>query len=404
MDYSTQGDANQMESQANYGYNQNNSTMPLQHINNYLIPDESDKSIHDIQDKTLHTGILENGHNTYLVDFPDLRSLLCTSRYLMDEVTGQFYAVFGNSYQCMCTIPRLLHTWEPGQLIDELAATRCAFGCMGPTGPARATQISQPHIADPVSTAYTEDLIPDLTTEKPPSRTVPYQPPSFNLDRPTKCLTKEERLEVHHNYISAVSNLEHKRDLINRLKRSEPHNTPTYEAEMTHHMALHNDVLGRIHTILKQDDYFRTLEELPAIDGLHAYDDIKLFPELFDMPAVIEGITSEANLFEKQLNRSRMYPLPQTPLPSISGFIPRLSSTFQPIMPSAPSPATETAKPYQTQQSQESLPGSSLPCGQGAPTATSLQPPVQPDGSTSSQGKQNLPRIHQHTYSLHPKV
>ena len=270
----------------------------------------------------------ENGHNAYLVELPDFKSLLCTSRYLMDEVTGQFYAVFGNSYQCMCTISRLLHTWEPGQLIDELAATRCTFGCMGPTGSAPATQIIQPHLVDPVSTAYTEDIIPDLITQKPPPRTVPYQPPSFNLDRPTKRLTKEERLEVHHNYISAVSNLEHKKDLINRLKRSEPHNIPTYEAEMTHHVALHNDVLGRIHTILKQDDSLRTLEEHSAIDGLHAYDDIQLFPELFDMPAVIERITSKANLIEKQLNRSSMYPLPQTPLPSTSGFIPRPSSTF----------------------------------------------------------------------------
>ena len=327
-DYSTQGDQNQMASQGNYGYNQNNSTMPIQHANNYLIPDGSDRCIHDIQDKTLHIGIMENGHNAYLVELPDLKSLLYTSRYLMDEVTGQFYAVFGNRYQCMCTIPRLLHTWELGQLIDELAATRCTFGCMGPTGPAPVTQICQPHLADPVSTAYTEDIIPDLTTQKPPPRTVPYQPPSFNLDRPTKHLTKEERLEVCHNHISAVSNLEHKNDLINRLKRSEPHNIPTYEAEMTHHMALHNDVLRRIHTILKQDDYFRTLEELPAIDGLHAYDDIQLFPELFDTPAVIERITSEADLIEKQLNRSNMYPLPQTPLLSTSGFIPRPGSTF----------------------------------------------------------------------------
>ena len=136
----------------------------------------------------------------------------------MDKITGQFYAVFGNSCQCMCTIPRLLHTWEPGQLIDELAATRHTFGCMGPTGPAPATQTSQPHLADPVSTDYNEDIIPDLTTQKPPPRIVTYQPPSFNLDRPTRCLMKEERLEVHHNFISAVSNLEHKKDLIIRLK------------------------------------------------------------------------------------------------------------------------------------------------------------------------------------------
>ena len=136
--------------------------------------------------------------------------------------------------------------------------------------------------------------MPGLTTQKPPPRTVPYQPPSFNLDRPMKCLTKEERLEVHHSYISAISNHEHKKDLINRLKRGEPHNIPTYEAEMTHHMALHNDVLGRIHTILKQDDYFSTLEELPAIDGLHAYDDIKLFPELFDIPAKLISLKNNS--------------------------------------------------------------------------------------------------------------
>ena len=118
--------------------------MPIQHTNNYLIPNGSNRHIHNIQDKTFHRGILENEHNAYLVELPDFKSLLHTSRYLMDEVTGQFYAVFGNSYQHVCSIPRLTHTWEPGQLIDEHAAMRCTFGCMGPTGPAPATQISQP--------------------------------------------------------------------------------------------------------------------------------------------------------------------------------------------------------------------------------------------------------------------
>ena len=80
-----------------------------------------------------------------------------------------------------------------------------------------------------------------------------------------------------------------------------------------------------------------------------------------------------------------MYPLPWTPLPSTSGFIPRPSSTFQPITPAAPSPAMEKAKPHQTPQNQESLPGSSIPCGQRTPTATSSQPPAQSDDSTSSQ-------------------
>ena len=119
VDYSTQGDPDQVAPQGNNEYSQNNSTTAIQNTNNYLIPDGSNRCIHDLQDKTLHADILENGQNAYLVGLPDLKSLLHTSRYLMDEVTGQFYAIYGNSYQHMCTIPRLFHTWEPGQLIDE---------------------------------------------------------------------------------------------------------------------------------------------------------------------------------------------------------------------------------------------------------------------------------------------
>ena len=84
------------------------------------------------------TLVYKNGHNAYLVELPDLKSLFRTRRDLMDEVTGQFYAIYGNSYQRMCTIPRLLCTWEPGQLIDELVVTRCTFSYIGPTGPAPA--------------------------------------------------------------------------------------------------------------------------------------------------------------------------------------------------------------------------------------------------------------------------
>ena len=152
VDYSTHSDPNPIAPQGNHDYSQNNSTTVIQNTYNYLIPDGSDRCIHDLQDKILHISILENGHNAYLVELPDLKSLLRTSRYLMEEITGQFYVVYRNSYQCMCTIPRLLHTWEPGQLIDELAATRCTFSYMGPTGPTPATQAKQPHPAGPVST------------------------------------------------------------------------------------------------------------------------------------------------------------------------------------------------------------------------------------------------------------
>ena len=148
----------------------------------------------------------------------------------------------------------------------------------------------------------------DTLSKKPAPKTVQYQPPSFNLDRPTMHLTMEERIQVHHNYISAISNLKHKKDLINRLKRSDPHNIPAYEAEMTCHMVLHNDVLGRILTILKQDDYYRTLEELPVIDSLTTYDDIQLFPKLYDTTTIIERVTSEADLIKRQLRQPGMYP------------------------------------------------------------------------------------------------
>ena len=99
------------------------------------------------------------------------------------------------------------------------------------------------------------------------------------------------------------------------------------------HMAMHDDVLGRILTILKQDDYYRTLEELPVIDSLRAYDDIQLFPELYDTTTIIERVTGEADLIERQLRQPGMYPLPKTPLPSTSGFVPKPTHTFQPIVP-----------------------------------------------------------------------
>ena len=114
----------------------------------------------------------------------------------------------------------------------------------------------------------------------------------------------------------AVSSLEHIKDLINRLKRSDTCNITAYEAEMSHHMTLHEDVIERVLNILKQDDYYRTLEDLPIIDELMAYDDIKIFPELYDTNTIVERVTAEADLIEQQLKQPGMYPqnidLPQT--------------------------------------------------------------------------------------------
>ena len=302
VDYSTQGDPDRAAPK--------NEHIPKEFhgTNNYFVPDGSDHRIHDIQKKTFLPGHLENRNNAYLVELPDLKEMLRTERFLMDEMSGQFYAIYGNSYQCMSTRPRLDAPWEKAELLDELAETRCAFGYTGLAGPIPAQQIPQPAHQQPTPQVPTEDIIPGLTPAKTPPRSIPYQPPAFSLDRPTARLMMEQRMQVYHNYISAVFNLEHKKDIINRLKRAEPHNIPTYEAEMTRHITLHEDVLGRLLTNLKQDDYFRSLEDLPTIDGLQAYDDVQLFPELYDTTVLIEWITSEIDLIERQLKRPGMYP------------------------------------------------------------------------------------------------
>ena len=172
---------------------------------------------------------------------------------------------------------------------------RQAFGYTGFAG-------STPPLATGTQpTASTSRQPDDLLPKQPAPKTVQYQPPSFKLTRPTAHLTMNERIQVHQNYISAVSSLEHKKDPINRLKRSDTHNISAIEAEMSCHMTLHEDVLERILNILKQDDYYRTLEDLPVIDDLTAYDDIRLFPELYNTSTIIERITGEADLIERQL-------------------------------------------------------------------------------------------------------
>ena len=306
MDYTTQGDPNQVVPPTYINTVQATTQNQFLHTNNFFVPDSSNRCIHEIRDKVFHTKYLENGNNVYLLELPGLKDMLHTSRFLMDEMSGQFHAVYCNTYQCMSTKPMLEQTWETGELIDQLAAMCQVFCYTGLSGPMLPLNKSQPTAS---TTCNQQD---DTLSKKPAPKTVHYQPSSFNLDRLTMCLTMEERIQVHHNYISAISNREHKKDLINRLKRSDPHNIPAYEAEMTHHMVMHDDVLGRILTILKQDNYYRTLEELPVIDSLTTYDDIQLFLELYDTTTIIERVTSEADVIKRQLRQPGMYPPPKT--------------------------------------------------------------------------------------------
>ena len=336
MDYTTQGDPNQAAPPTYINTAQPTEQNQFFRTNNFFIPDGSNRGIHEIWDKVFHARYLENGNSAYLLELLGLKDMLHTSRFLMDEMPGKFYAVYGNTYQRMSTKPMLEETWGTGELIDQLAAMRQAFGYTGLSGPMPPLNQSQP------ATRATCNQQDDTLSKKPAPKTVQYQPPSFNLDRLAICLTMEERIQVHHNYISTISNLEHKKNLINRLKRNDPHNIPAYEAEMTRHMTLHEDVLGRILTILKQDDYYRTLEELPVINSLTIHNNIQLFPKLYDTTTIIERITNEADLIKRQLRQPGMYPPPKTPLPSTSGFVPRPTPTFQPIAPATSPEAVST--------------------------------------------------------------
>ena len=125
MDYTTQGDPNQIAPSTLIDTLVKDKTQnQFLGTNNFFIPDGSNRHIHEIQDKVFHVGYLENGNNVYLLELPRLGKMLHTSRFLMDEMSGQFYAVYGNTYQCMSTKPMLEQAWETRELIHQLAVMR----------------------------------------------------------------------------------------------------------------------------------------------------------------------------------------------------------------------------------------------------------------------------------------
>ena len=117
MDYTTQGDPNQVPL-VYINTAQTTKQHQFFHTNNFFIPDSSNRRIHEIKDKVFHAGYLENGNNAYLLELLGLKDMLHTSKFLMDEMSGQFYAVYGNTYQQMSTKPMLKHSWGTGELID----------------------------------------------------------------------------------------------------------------------------------------------------------------------------------------------------------------------------------------------------------------------------------------------
>ena len=119
-DYTTQGDPDASPSTSSL-FRSTATDDEFLGMNNFFIPDGSDRRIHQINNKVFHAGYLENGNNAYLLELPALEKMLNTQKFLMDEMSGQFYTVYGNSYQRMSTKPMLKQAWATGELIDQLA-------------------------------------------------------------------------------------------------------------------------------------------------------------------------------------------------------------------------------------------------------------------------------------------
>ena len=173
-----------------------------------------------------------------------------------------------------------------------------------------------------------------------------------------------KRIEVHNNYISAISNKLHTIDLINRFKKNEPHNAAHYQAELGRQSVCHDDVIDQILNIMKTDDHYRQMEELPVIDPLTAYDEIQCYPGLFDMQQVMCRVTTEVDIHKRQVYRRGIYPICDSPVPTTSGFVPhRPSPNLKLIDPAAPTPASGSVSTCQgSAQHNSPAADSSPPC------------------------------------------
>ena len=120
-DYMTQGDPDASPSASNL-FRSTSTNNKFLNTNNFFMPDGSNRQIHQIHNKVFHAGYLENGNNAYLLELLSLEKMLNMQKFLMNEISGQFYAVYGNSYQQMSTKPMLQQA--TGKLINELATTR----------------------------------------------------------------------------------------------------------------------------------------------------------------------------------------------------------------------------------------------------------------------------------------
>ena len=200
-------------------------------------------------------------------------------------------------------------TWQEGQLVAKLNETHTHFG-LPPTN----TPVKKPAVCQQVPAAIVqrsqscfqlatlEDVaVPEWTNQSLHPRTVEYLEPSFSLERPVCRLKVDKRLEVHNNFISAISNKMQKVDLICRLKKSEPHNAGHYQEQLNQQLTRHDDVIHHLMDIMKTDEYFRQTQDLPQIDPLTAHEEIAKFLELFDIHEAVSRFETEVDILERHM-------------------------------------------------------------------------------------------------------
>ena len=258
-------------------------------------------------------------------------------------------------------------TWLQFGLPPKADASPARQWAVSRSLPQSVIQRSQSHNQEAVDD---DEAVADLTDEPAQPRAIVYLEPSFSLDRPVHRLKMDERLEVHNNYISAISNKMHKIDLINRLTKSEPQNAAHYQRQLEQHLVQHDDVIDRLVDIMKSDDYLRQTEDLPMIDLLVANKEV----ELFDAKKAVSRISTEVDILERQICQPGMYPILQSPVPTSSGFVPhRPNSTFKSMNPATPSAATGLSQQgsfnslldmVNSTQNGNPSSGSSIPCAQ----------------------------------------
>ena len=75
MDYTTQGDPNQVPPPVYINTAQATTQNQFFRTNNFFVPDGSNRCIHEIKDKVFHAGYLENRNNAYLLELPGLKDI-----------------------------------------------------------------------------------------------------------------------------------------------------------------------------------------------------------------------------------------------------------------------------------------------------------------------------------------